>query len=223
MKARVLVCAAAVLAAVSAQSCMIRVSTKDGIFGNEVIKGASKDGELKVSDLGEFDAVRMEGSYDVRFSYGEPEVVIRGAENVLDKVSAEISGSGLVLSTKPGVSIVNGRISVEVRSSSLSSVSLYGSGSFSAADLDEDSMSVAIAGSGDVDLKSVSVRNLTMSVMGSGDIDIKGLDANKVTGSIFGSGDISLAGRAATAEFSIFGSGDVDRGDLDCQKCSISR
>lgn len=242
MKNKVLFCALTAMAALTMQSCMIRI----GNFGAHegVLVGSGNITEINVDGLTDFDEISVSLPMDVEYVYGEPSVVIRCDDNAAKYISAKCEGKELKLEMAPEkATLTRCHFTARVSSTSLKSVSLAGSGEFSAAGLDEKTFFASVAGSGDIELdginaesvklsiavsgemdaKDIRADSVKMSIAGSGDVRLDRIDARSLSGSIAGSGDITVNGRADKATFDIAGSGEVHCDGLDCPKLEVRK
>lgn len=242
MKNKVLFCALTAMAALTMQSCMIRI----GNFGAHegVLVGSGNITEINVDGLTDFDEISVSLPMDVEYAYGEPSVVIRCDDNAAEYIIAKCVGNELRLEMAPEkATLTKCYLKARVSSNSLSSVSLAGSGSFSAAGLDEKNFTASVAGSGELELDSIDAEDVKLSIAGSGEVDARLLKADSVrmsiagsgdvrldriearslSGSIAGSGDITVNGRADKATFDIAGSGEVHCDGLDCPKLEVRK
>ena len=149
--------------------------------------------------VGEWKAVRLEGSLDVRVKVGAPaSVAVTIDENLQPLVETRLEGDTLVIRTT-GPMHCQGESLVE-----LSTPSLRG---------------FAIEGSGDVRIEG-GQGDLQLSVSGSGDLAWKGT-AGKLQVDVEGSGDVTLAGAAVEARLEVAGSGDIHARELSAGSATV--
>lgn len=204
---------------------MIRVIPKSerNVLSDGTKITASKTINTKEIKLEDFSAIKVAGSMDVVFAYGDPSIRIKGPENVIDFVEFSIFEDELLLSMSDTVRIIGSYdLTIYVNSLKLKEFAIAGSSDSSLSGLEEDRLSVAIAGSGDIEMNNIKVKSLEVSIAGSGDVDINHLDSEKVTGVIAGSGDMSISGKSKRAEFTVRGSGNIDADDLKCSKITFN-
>lgn len=190
----------------------------------------------KVFDLTPFDAVKINGSFDVIFTQGPQKVVLAADENLLDIFEVEVKDGSLSLGVKRGTGFsTNNKMVFTVSSPELNAAKVNGSGDFKVAGgLHTGDLSLSINGSGDIEAGEVECGNLICHINGSGDIDVDALTAAasdvKINGSgdvkltcksvgdisvrINGSGDVELKGNARSLGSKINGSGNVDARSL---------
>lgn len=158
-------------------------------------------------EVGEFSAVRADGSIDVDITVGSPaSVEVRGDENIVPLVRTRVADRTLVIDTTRGHSTRIG-LSVTITTPHLDAVALCGSGSIRAQGLETDRLDVAISGSGDVRLAGRADR-LAIGISGSGDADAAALSATAVEVDIAGSGDADVVA-SERLDVDIAGSGSV--------------
>ena len=183
-----------------AQSCFIRINDK-------LLQASVNSSE----DLPEVDWVKADtlpagvrridvmGSYDVVFKQADDARFELSGTGNLQSCLCTVEGDRLVIRSanqRRMVQPFSGDITVTVSMPGLESISLAGSGAFTAASLDVENLDVSLAGSGDISLSRLQVENLSVSLAGSGDVKLKG--------------------NASWASLSLAGSGDIDARELDC-------
>lgn len=165
--------------------------------------GGSTSGDGKKTTqaraVGEFKAVRLEGSLDVKVKVGAPAAVaVTIDENLQPLVETVLDGDTLVIKTKGSMSY-HGEGRVELSTPTLRGFWIEGSGD-----------AAIEGGQGD----------LTLSVAGSGDIAWRGA-AGKLVVEIAGSGDVKLAGTADQADLEVAGSGDIAARELTARSAEV--
>jgi hypothetical protein len=156
-----------------------------------------------------FTRIDLAGSGEVTIEQGETEsLTIEADDNVLPRLTSEVSNSTLVLGTKRGITInTKSPIRYRVTVKDLTGVSVSGSGSVRAQGLTLQMLAVEISGSGTVDVSGSAVEQ-DIEVSGSGRHQAADLQSEKVTAEIAGSGQIEIAvSRELTVDIS--GSGTV--------------
>jgi hypothetical protein len=157
------------------------------------------------SEQREIDAVStvvLDTSGDLSISEGEPSLVVHAPRGALDRLTSEVNGETLVLSTDPEPEMMLGAVRYELVLPELQTVDVNGSG-----DLDA---TVSADGTIRVDLD------------GSGDIRWTGLDAERVEIRVAGSGEVEVAGATAELAIELAGSGNVEARDLRAQEADVS-
>lgn len=177
--------------------------------------------------------------YDSIKNYSSAKVVVsRGSQagasvtidaNLLEALDIRVESNTLVVSLKPGKSIMRySKFVVDAVAPALAELGTYGSGPITCTDnftgsslrlstngsgnlsgaFDYDEIEASIGGSGSIGATCVAT-SLKASVLGSGDIVLKG-GAKDITARIGGSGSVMGDGfRAETADFSILGAGSI--------------
>jgi len=149
---------------------------------------------------GAFEAVRLEGSLDVRVKVGPAAAVaVTIDDNLQPLVETRLDGTTLVISTTDSMSY-RGEGRVDVSTPALRGFTIEGSGDV-----------VIDGGQGDLDLE----------VSGSGDLSWRGA-AGTLRAEIEGSGDVKLAGTAQRAVLEVAGSGDIQAKDLVAGSAKVS-
>jgi hypothetical protein len=168
-----------------------------------------------------FTAIDLAGSGEVTVEQGNAEsLTIEADDNVLPRLTSEVSDSTLKLDKKPGIVTSRSPIRYRVILKNLTGVSVSGSGSVTGQDLTIQTLRVDISGSGTVNLSGSAVEQ-DIEVSGSGRYEAAELPSQKAVAEISGSGEIEVAAsRELTVDIS--GSGTVTySGDPSVQQ-SIS-
>lgn len=216
--------------------------------------GKMTDHKFNVSS--DFDAIVSKGFVDVVFTQSDEDddFEVRGhlPENLLPKMTIEVSGGTLYISMKPGSYeniVVNGESpTIYITNKNLKDVSASGSGDFTVnGDLiAPDGFTVRSSGSSDIKCGVIRAdkKDVTVSTSGSGDIEMAGVEAYifmvHISGSadvdcgtaqtkicsidIKGSGDVKISGNTDSVNFAISGSGDIDAGGFKAEtgKASVA-
>ena len=156
-----------------------------------------------------FTRIDLAGSGEVTIEQGDAEsLTIEADDNVLARLTSEVSDSTLKLDKKPGITInTRNPVRYRVTVKDLTGVSVSGAGTVPAQGMTLQTLAVEISGSGIVDLSGSAVEQ-DIDVSGSGRYEAAGLPSEKVTADISGSGQISVAvSRELTVDIS--GSGTV--------------
>ena len=139
--------------------------------------------------LAKFQAIDLEGAYDVILSQGEPsEVRIETDKNLLDHITTKVKDGKLTVSSEGNLRPTK-TIKLYISSPTYSAIDLAGSGDIHApAPITSDKLTLGLAGSGNYDLQ-VKVKDLTTSISGSGSIKLAG-SADTHIAEVAGSGDL---------------------------------
>jgi len=158
--------------------------------------------------VGEFQAVSLEGSHDVVVAVGgAPSVRAEGDAEAIERLDIRVENGTLKIGSRGSngwfSSRHRGRVTVHVTAPALNAAS--------------------IGGSGDMRIDRVEAPRFAASIGGSGDMEIGALRAERASFSIAGSGDIrAAAGQVGEADISIAGSGSVSAGSLETRRADVS-
>lgn len=196
-----------------AAAIMIAMSgCKAGEQGDNMVKVADRDLKRETRTVGNFDAVRLIGSYDVVYSQGKTtKVEVVAPDNMMDMITTEVKNGTLTISTKKiaGVTVISRTsddVTVYVTSPTLTEMNLIGSGDITAKDpVKSDRLRLNLQGSGDMDFSNIECKNLTANLQGSGDMKI------------------SKVSTSETALLQLQGSGDFEVDDADSPKLVITQ
>jgi hypothetical protein len=179
-------------------------------------------------DISEVTAVVLDTSGDVEITEGEPSLTIHAPENVIDRLTSEVTGGVLELGRRGGPLPFVGEVRYELTVPSLTSIEINGSGDVTSDVVDDrltitisgsgdvtvsgtaDSLDIEIDGSGEVDADDLEVADASVEISGSGDADLHVTGALRVD--ISGSGSVTHRG-GAEVDADISGSGDVEADD----------
>jgi hypothetical protein len=190
--------------------------------------------------VGEFKAVRLEGSLDVQVKVGAPATVtVTIDENLQPLVVTRLDGDTLVVSTTGSMSY-RGEGLVEVATPALRALGIEGSGD-AVIDGGQGDLELSVSGSGDLSWRGAAARlaveiegsgdvtlagtadEARLEVAGSGDIQAQGLTVRSARVEVAGSGDVSLTLSGGTLAASVAGSGDVHwYGSAQVERASVA-
>jgi hypothetical protein len=122
--------------------------------------------------------------------------------DLASKISTEVHGDTLVLSTNEHSLRMHGKDTATLTMPDLRGVSISGSGNVDVSGFDQAS-------------------EISLAISGSGDIRYNGKSA-AVSVSIAGSGNVKLAGSTGSLSVSIQGSGDLKAGDFNAKNASVA-
>ena len=153
---------------------------------------------------GNFDAVEISGSADVRFTQGpNDQVFVRGDDEVQRAVLLEVRNGRLRIDQGGAWRFWDSnRVRVEVQARDLSRVTISGAGDF-----------VAPA--------PVRVERLVVNISGAGSARFERLDARALSFQITGKGDGQVAGTAKELLVKISGHGEFRGEDLRSELCEV--
>ena len=165
---------------------------------HDVLGGASSSNGIRGSgvgvsqsrDLGSFSSVELSGSNNVTIHVGERQaVVVRGDDNLVDRITTRVHGGNLVIANTPGSFTTESPMGVEVGVPSLKAARLTGSGNVSVSGIKAESLTVTLTGSGFVSASGIA-RRLDVTLGGSGNARLEQLVASDVRAAVNGSGSI---------------------------------
>lgn len=189
---RVLVLATAAVVTAAALTGCVRISA-----------GPETSETREISDV---TAVVLDTDGDVEISEGEPSLTIHAPENVIDRLTSEVSDGVLELGRRGGPMPFVGEIRYELTVPSLDAIEINGSGDITSTVVG-DALTITISGSGDVTV-SGTADSLDLEIDGSGEVDADDLEVVDATVEISGSGDAELH-VTGTLRVDISGSGSV--------------
>jgi hypothetical protein len=151
-----------------------------------------------------FDRVSLEGAGDILLEQGQVEaLVLEGDEEVLARISTEVSDGKLVIKYKSWFDLIWYRQRIKAH--------------LTLKELHE----IGISGSGSVRASSLAADRLKLSVSGSADMDLEGLEADNLEVHVSGSGEFELRGRATHQDMHISGSGKIEASGLEGQDAEV--
>lgn len=221
-------------------ACNISADAREGD------EGAAGPSVQRSFEVGSFDAISLEGPYDVVVRVG-PAASVRaeGDAKEIGRMEIKVRNGELEIGRERGSGWMMGfrrrraPVTVYVTAPALRAAQIAGSGDMTIDKVEGRSFEADIAGSGDMKIASLRVeearfdiagsgdiaaagtaREAHVSVAGSGNVDLAGLEAQDAQVEIVGSGDVRTRAMA-TADVSITGSGDVFVSGP--AKCSVSK
>ena len=169
------------------------------------------DTSEEMRDTSSFDAIRLNGSMDIKISVGgKQSVKVIADSDIIEHIETEVRGDTLHVGLENGH---YGRIKVmrvEITVPSLTAAGLYGSGDLTVTGAKADHFEMDLRGSGDAYFSKADFAELNINLKGSGDIEMKGA-CGAVSIELQGSGDIENGDlECRTADVSLRGSGDIE-------------
>ena len=165
-----------------------------------------------------FDEVVSDASFNVYIIKDTIyEVMVEAETNIIPFVRTMVNGNKLIIDTRESLT-THYPVNVYVKTPTVKSVELNGSGLVFLDSLNVDNLRVELNGSGDIRGK-VNVQTLYMDLDGSGDIALEATCFD-IESEVNGSGDISLLGEANKGIFTISGSGDINGFDFALKECN---
>jgi len=172
-------------------------------------KGVEGSGDLETRtlDLDDFDAIELNGGFDLQVSFGSQQSVkVTIDDNLWDIFVAEVNGDELVLEWDKSCRPSN-KCKIVVVAKSLEQFDLNGAGDIEIAGFDGKRLAFNLRGAGDIDI-SGEVDDLEVMVAGAGDVDTKDLKAKNVEVKISGVGDAKVYA-SESIDARISGVGDI--------------
>jgi hypothetical protein len=172
------------------------------------IKGNGKV-VTETKTTGDYDAIKVGGSFDVNLVAGkEGKIILKGEENLLSVIKVEVEDNTLKIYVDKMVNIrPTSKIEITVPFEKISAISLAGSGNLKTKDqIKSETFAAKLAGSGNVNL-NVDSNNFELNLSGSGDVILKG-SADKFTSKLAGSGNVNASDlKSTTVDTNVSGSG----------------
>jgi len=172
------------------------------------IKGNGKV-VTETKTTGDYDAIKVAGSFDVNLVAGkEGKIILKGEENLLSVIKVEVEDNTLKIYVDKTFNIQStSKIEITVPFEKISAISLAGSGNLKTKDqIKSETFAAKLAGSGNVNL-NVDSNDFELSLSGSGDAILKG-SADKFTSKLAGSGNVNASDlKSKTVDANVSGSG----------------
>jgi len=155
-----------------------------------------------------FTGVELAGANNVVVHVGGPQsVVVRGDDNLLDRVTTEVQSGTLIVGNTSGSFSAKRPMRVDVTVPKLIAVTLPGSGNIVIDGVDAQSLSVILAGAGTVTASGTAER-LDVTIGGSGTAQFRQLVARDVHAVVSGSGSIFVTA-TARLDATVSGTGSI--------------
>jgi hypothetical protein len=188
-------------------ACVVLLSL---VVGACSIVGERGSGTMatETRDVGGFDEIDLSGTGRVLVAVtGTESLTVEAENNILSLLTTEVRNGTLVLGTKQNISPTR-EIVYTITVVSLEAVTVSGSGSVTATNIDADAFNVHISGSGTVMPEGVS-ESLDLSISGSGVFEGEALLSATGTVSVSGSGD-AVVYVTDDLDVKVSGSGNVE-------------
>lgn len=171
--------------------CLLAICINDVAFAQTTVE----------RNLGNFEGVKIGGSFDVQLKQGDQNQIQIKAKGVeTDEVITEVEGNTLHIRMKNG-NYWNIDVDIVLTYKNLNVIHS--------------------SGSSDVEtINAIKTNNLEIKLSGSGDLKAE-VDVTSLNLTISGSADAELRGKTQSQEVSISGSGDVKAFYLDCASANI--
>lgn len=155
-----------------------------------------------------FDEIDLRGSGTVSIAVtGTESLTIEAEDNIIPLLTTDVRGGRLVLESSQSISPTR-EIVYTITAAALDGVSISGSGSVTATDVDTGEFVVEISGSGEVFPSGVS-ESLDLSISGSGEFGGEDLVSKSGTVIVSGSGD-AVVNVTDDLDVQVSGSGNVE-------------
>jgi hypothetical protein len=159
-------------------------------------------------DVAAFTSVELAGSNNVVIRVGEKQsVVVKGDDNLLDRVTTAVQSGKLVIGNTSGSFSTRSPMRVEVAVPTLEALTLSGSGNFVVDGIHGPRLEVTLPGSGTL-TGSGTTTQLDATVGGSGTMQLTRLVAKNVRAVVSGSGSIFVTA-TERLDASVSGSGAI--------------
>ena len=164
-------------------------------------------------NTGEYDAIKIAGSFDVDLVAGkEGKIILKGEENILQVIVVEVEDNTLKIYVKKSTNIRSSfgkKVHITVPFEKFSELNLAGSGDIKSKDVIKNGKFLAkLSGSGNFNL-AIESSTLELNLSGSGDVNLKGV-ADNFTTKLSGSGDIDAGNlKSKNVDVNVSGSGDT--------------
>ncbi len=153
----------------------------------------------------------------------ETSLRIEVEDNLIDYIETEVRGDVLHIETRRGVSL-RPREAIEfyLTVPTLESLSISGTGSAEAPDLESKRFSATVSGTGDVQIESLDVNTAELEITGTGGAEIACLQGARLEVEISGTGAATIEeGRVKHQEVELSGSGSYKAQDLESETAQV--
>lgn len=161
------------------------------------------------------------GSLDVTLG-PMPSLTITAGDQVIDRLTADVESGVLRLGFRDEPHEYVGEIHYELVVSTLSSISVLGSGDARVDFAGATDPSIIVRGSGDVEAIGVDAQTVALTLDGSGSIGVDDAAAPQLTVRIDGSGGVHIDGSVTAQDVELRGSGDYSASDLDSEDARVT-
>ena len=178
-----------------------------GSPSSSLIEGSGR-AATQSRDLPSFESLELTGANNVVIEVGgKQSVLVRGDDNLLDRVTTTVRSHTLVIGNRPGSFTTRSPLSVEVTVPALAAVTLAGSGNIVFDGVRAKRLEVSLPGSGTV-TGSGTADSLGVTVGGSGTVRLTRLVAQAVRAELGGTGSIFVTAKASL-DASVSGTGSI--------------
>lgn len=174
-------------------------------------------------EIEDVSVVELDTSGSVNVTLGtKPSLTITAAEKVIDRLTADVDSGVLHLGSTDEDLGYPGEIRYELVVSTLSSLTVRGSGDASVDFTGEVNPEITVRGSGSVDARGIDGETVTLTLEGSGDIDVADATAQRLQVRIDGSGGVRIGGAVADQAVELRGSATYSASDLQSTDARIA-
>ena len=171
-----------------------------GIFSGCIIGGDFGNGRIISQErtVSGFNKVKMEGVGDVTIHPGvqyhgqDYAAIVTTDSNIQDVVTVSVDGSTLFINTKRHINFIPTKLSVDIYTPELHSVSLKGVGDIEVGSGSTANLKLSLSGVGDIKAQKYEAQNVEVQFSGTG--DVKTWATTTLTGKLSGVGNILYRG-----------------------------
>jgi len=181
-----------------------------GINGNDQVVTETRQ-------MHSFDKIVNEGSFNVYITQDSIfQVIVEAESNLIPYIKTLVNGNTLIIDTRESLNN-HSPMNIYVKTPTLFSVDLQGSGLINLDSLNTDHLHIEISGSGNINGELVA-NSATTVVSGSGSIFLKA-HTNTIDTRISGSGILDLSGETNKGTHTISGSGNINAYNFIQKEC----
>jgi hypothetical protein len=139
--------------------------------------------------VSDFNALEVEGAYDVTVECGQPtSLEIQADDNIMPLIKTELRGSKLVISSQERFNVGHSPV-IKITAPDVRDISLPGASNLSVSNVKNDSFSLSIRGASSARC-SGETKSLSVSMDGAGSGDLRDLRAENAKVSLNGAGQV---------------------------------
>ena len=177
-------------------------------------------------EVGEFDAVALDGSYRVVVQVGDgPSVRAEGDAVAVERLDVRVEDGTLRIGPRRNWldfrSFGRGA-TIYVAAPALDGARVSGSGSMRVDRIRSQAFEAAVSGSGGLQIEEVRAAQAEFSLSGSGSVRVDALEAEQFGAALSGSGGLRAAGTAANSRVTISGSGSARLERLETRRTTVA-
>jgi hypothetical protein len=177
-------------------------------------------------NVGEFDSVALQGSYQVVVHVGDgPSVRAEGEAAAVERLDVRVDNGTLRIASRGSWldfrSFGRGA-TIYVATPTLDAATVRGSGPMTVDRIQSESFEAAVSGSGGLRIEEVRARSAQFSVSGSGSLRVDALQAEQFEAALSGSGGLRAAGTAGNSRVTVRGSGSARLDQLQTRRTTVS-